>query len=176
MLPLHQPLVALEEVGVVGVHECLETGFGIDHHDLASLRQLVLERVGYAQRDRLMLARELAQRPVHRVRVEIRDQENERTPVQRADEEIAGGGDRRARRGGSCDKDLADHAEQVTAALFRRNEHLRIPGEEQQADLVAILQRAETQHRGSFRSHLALAEMYAAEVPRRGDVHRDDDR
>ena len=94
----------------------------------------------------------------------------------RSDQEIANSGHRGSGVGGFCDEDFADHAQQVAATLFRWNEQQRFVGENHQAHLVAIMQRAETQHGGGFRRDLTFAQQHAAIIRRTGNIDRQNHR
>ena len=65
---------------------------------------------------------------------------------------------------------LADHAQRVLAALARRDVEVGAAVEQQQADLVAVLDRAHREQRRQLDRGLELAAPARAEVLRRADV------
>src|SRR5205823_67548 len=69
------------------------------------------------------------------------------------------------------EKNLADDAQRMQAALPRRDEQLDVIGKQDAADLVVVADRAERKHARDLRGEFALAEMHAAEFARRAYVH-----
>ena len=64
----------------------------------------------------------------------------------------------------------------MASALAWRDVEFHLVAEEQQADLVAVLDRGESQHAGQFRRQLALALLARAEVAGRAHVHHEEER
>src|SRR5205085_931605 len=73
-------------------------------------------------------------------------------------------------------QDLANDAQRMRPALFRRNEKLDTIAEEEEPDLVVVSNRAEGEETGDFRRQLPFRLRDAAEISGRAHVHDQDHR
>ena len=163
--------VAHARPAVGGVHEHALAGLRVLEDDAAHVGQFEFARVHDGHRDEVVAARGDAQLLAVVRCVEIREHEHDGAAACDPVEKFQRAGEVGAATFWLEEKDLADDAQRMQAALPRRDEQLDVIGKQDAADLVVVANRAERKHARDLRGEFALAEMHAAEFARRAHIH-----
>lgn len=177
------------ELSVAGVDFDLLTGFGVFERNDTNVRQIQLPRIGQIDANQIVAAIGQTQGPLEIGLVagggadpcrrifgqEIAEKKDNRLAAHEAVEGLKGTGNVRSAVPGFEEQDLANDAKNVAATLLGRDEGLDLVGKEKQADFVVVAGGGERENARQLGGQFAFALIEGPEIPRSGEIDREDD-